>query len=800
MPGSHPVTVPSVYIRPGARSLEKNQKGFELRRWKISRVAVLELDAHCGNVSIINEKIQQVTIREDDGNVGASPCQIVSLRRFSGCIEFFSRVPDPRFIAVLSLWTLFGWLPAVGAVPRPSTEGARVWRSGQVQEWLLAPLREGSVTDPSPQDIGIVPKGGAGRGQARPARILYPARGPRSVDRQAFFDGHLAVEFMEGVDAASLFLSHGILTWRRLGLVGRAYVLDGGDPDSAVRLARALGVLPGVLQCEPLLARQRARKAVPNDPLFARQWHLRNSGQLGGVPGVDLNCEPAWDRARGVGVVVGIVDDGLQLTHPDLAPNVSDVPGWDWNDGDGDPSPGDLDLDIHGTQVAGLAAARGDNGIGITGTAPNAGLVGLRLIAAPSTDVTEAEAMLYRNDRIAIKNCSWGAPDGTGLLEGVGPLASAALAQAAEQGRGGLGTLMVFAAGNGRGVGDNANYDGYANSPYTVAVGAVTHRGTQTSYGEPGACLVVSAPSGSAGLPRLTTTDLVGVDGVDSGDYTTNFTGTSASAPLVAGVLALMLEANPALGWRDAQEILMRSAVRNDPGDGDWITNTAGLHFNHKYGAGLTDAAAAVRLSSSWTPLGPREQVSIQWSDPGLSLPDNQEAGVVVSLSVAARRFRVEHALLQTRLSHDDWGDLEILLQSPGGTVSRLAEPHSPVFDAKVDWTFLSVRHWGEQAQGDWRVRISDRRFLNRGQLNSLKLELFGSVVPPSSPTLAARWIAGGFELTIRGEPGETYLIQRSMGLDSWETLATLKAPATEFTHLDTAPPQARSFYRVVLP
>lgn len=630
-------------------------------------------------------------------------------------------------------------------------------------------------------------------------RLLHGA-GPESESRTAYFDGHLLVVLADHADPEVFFLNRGIVSWRRLPQHDHVYSVDAGDPDSALQLARQLERFPGVVRCEPALSRQRARKALPNDPLFFRQWHLRNTGQLGGLAGVDIHTEPVWTQVRGGGVIVGIVDDGLQISHPDLAPNASDVPGWDWNDNDGDPSPVDLDVDIHGTQVAGLAAARGDNGIGVTGVAPLARLVGLRLIGGPSTDATEAEAMLYLNDRIAIKNCSWGAPDGTGLLEGVGPLASAALAKAVEQGRGGLGTILVFAAGNGRGVGDNANYDGFVNSPYTIAVGAVNHRGAQTTYGEPGACLVVSAPSGSAGMPRLATTDLAGFDGADSGDYTTNFTGTSASAPLVSGVLALMLEANPQLGWRDAQEILMRSAALNDPTDSDWITNRAGLHFNHKYGAGLVDAAAAVSLSSHWSALGPREHVAVEWTDLGLALPDNKESGVTVTLPVSARRFRVEHATLQTRLTHDDWGDLEIVLQSPGGTVSRLAEPHSPVFETAVDWTFLSVRHWGEDAQGNWQVRVADRRFLNRGSLSGLKLELFGTQILPVAPVLAGRWVSGGFELTILGEAGETYVLQRSAGLDSWENVVTLKASSASTVYIDPDPPQARRFYRVIAP
>ncbi|MBL9167076.1 MAG: S8 family serine peptidase [Verrucomicrobiales bacterium] len=628
---------------------------------------------------------------------------------------------------------------------------------------------------------------------------MRPVGVPHTQQTKATFDGRLLVRLFEPAQAPGIFRELGVGEWHPIASRQHYFMVDAGSPDAGLELARKLMSAAEVAQLEPVLARQRSRKTEPNDPLFPRQWHLRNTGQSGGLPGIDLNCLPVWQQVRGEGVTIGIVDDGLQSTHPDLSPNLSDLPGWDWNDGDGDPSPGNLDEDIHGTQVAGLIAAREGNGIGVTGGAPRSQLVSLRLIAAPTTDSAEAEALLYLNDRLAVKNCSWGAPDGTGLLEGIGPLATAALQDAAELGRGGRGSLIVFAGGNGRGVGDNANYDGFANSPYTIAVGSVNDHGTQTSYGEPGACLVVSAPSGSSGLPRLTTTDLLGLDGAASGDYTTNFTGTSASAPLVSATLALMLSKNPQLGWRDAQEILIRSAVRNDPSDLDWQTNGAGLHFNHKYGAGLVNAEAAVVLAAQWQPLGDREQTAIERSNLDLSIPDNQATGLRVSLPVMAPRFRVEHATLQVQLTHDDWGDLHLLLKSPSGMTSLLAEPHSPAFGTTLNWTFLSVRHWGEPAEGEWVVELADRRFLNTGQLTRLKLELFGTFLPPERPALVGRTLPSGFELSFRGETGVTYQIQRSATIDAWETIVTLSGTGGESSYLDADPPAAQRFYRIVI-
>ncbi|MBM3848355.1 MAG: hypothetical protein FJ405_18980, partial [Verrucomicrobia bacterium] len=192
---------------------------------------------------------------------------------------------------------------------------------------------------------------------------------------------------------------------------------------------------PGVLHCQPLLARMLSKKRIPNDPLFPRQWHLRNTGQLGGGPGVDLNASFAWDWGRGEGITVAVIDDGVQEAHPDLAPNLVSALGYDFNDDDPDANPGDLDFDVHGTQVAGLVGACDDNGLGLCGVAPRCSLVSLRLLGAPANDEQIASALSHRNDTIHIYNSSWGGTDGTGMLESMGVLTEAALEHGAREGR-----------------------------------------------------------------------------------------------------------------------------------------------------------------------------------------------------------------------------------------------------------------------------------------------------------------------------------------------------------------------------
>jgi subtilisin-like proprotein convertase family protein len=519
------------------------------------------------------------------------------------------------------------------------------------------------------------------------------------------------------------------------------HLFRAGGLAAAPDLADRLAALGGVAEVQVQFGRQPRKKLIPNDTYFPNQWHLRNTGQGGGTAGVDVNVASVWDVYRGTHVVIGIVDDGLETTHPDLASNVNTAWDRDWNDTTPlDPSPDPANEDFHGTSCAGVAAARGNNSIGVSGAAPEATLVGLRLIAGIVDDADEADALTHSNAVIHIKSNSWG-PDDDGLtLEGPGALTRAALSNGTAHGRGGLGTLYTWAGGNGLEANDNANKDGYANSPYTIAVGAVDDDGAQAYYSEPGACLVVAAPS-SGGATDITTTDLVGTDGYNSTygtagepsnrDYTGTFGGTSSATPLVAGVVALVLQANPALGWRDVQEILIRSARRINPTDAGWATNSEGLAFNNKFGAGMVNASGAVARALSWTNLGPRISLRAAQSGLGLSIPDNSTTGVSRALNVTTN-LRVEHVEVTLDVSHTSRGHLEVVLISPAGMQSRLIEKHSDSGDNYRSWTFTSVRHWGEFSQGAWTVRVADRTSGTIGTLNSVILSVHGTAAGPA--------------------------------------------------------------------
>ena len=524
-------------------------------------------------------------------------------------------------------------------------------------------------------------------------------------------------------------------------------IMSATSPFAALDAMINLRAIGQVASADVLLAVQHSLRALPNDPLVSSQWHLKKSGIA--VAGSDLNIETAWNYpsatgSRGAGIRIGVVDDGLQTAHPDLAPNVDTINDKDWNGADSDPNPSTGD--DHGTACAGNAAAKGNNGIGVSGTAPDATLVGMRLISAAVTDAQEAEAMTYLPDLIQIKTNSWGPGDTGKVLAGPGPLTVAALQTAATSGRGGKGSVILWAGGNGGDVGDNSNYDGYANSIYTIAIGATDSAGKRAYYSEPGSNLVVCAPSsGITGTLGITTVDRTGVDGYNSGstsgeltdaNYTKTFGGTSSATPTAAGVVALILEKNPNLGWRDVQEILIRTAVK-PPASTGWVTNGAGFPFNHDFGAGLIDATAAVNLASTWTNLAAQTSASSTQSGLSAAIPDNNATGTSRSFDLSASNIRVEQVTLKLSANHTARGNLQITLTSPSGMVSKLSEVHSDTGDNYSNWTFSSVRHWGELSTGTWTLKVADLSTSSNstgGVLTSAELKVFGAPATPVNP------------------------------------------------------------------
>ena len=292
------------------------------------------------------------------------------------------------------------------------------------------------------------------------------------------------------------------------------------------------------------------------DPLFGCQWHLVNDGGLGGTAGEDINLGSVWSTTMGAGVNVAVVDSKMDPNHEDLIANVllssqhSYLPG--------------APVGYHGTAVAGLIAAR-DNQLGMRGVAPRASIYGYDLLSDFSL-LNVADAMARGRVTTSVSNNSWG----NSFDANVGRssrLVDLAVESGLRDGDGGRGVVYVFAAGNDDQEGGWASLEEGKTHHGVTVVCAVDAFGERAVYSEQGPNLWVCAPSGvlaSKTRPDIATTSIYN-------GYQVDFSGTSAAAPMVSGVVALVRAAGPTLTWRDVKLILAETARKNDPSDSGWV-------------------------------------------------------------------------------------------------------------------------------------------------------------------------------------------------------------------------------------
>lgn len=478
------------------------------------------------------------------------------------------------------------------------------------------------------------------------------------------------------------------------------------------------------------------------DPEVGRQWYLYGVTSDPAVVSIHL---PRYTQYRGQGVLVAIVDNGVDIEHEDLTSNIS------WGNHSYLPTDYGFRNADHGTAVAGIIAAAADNGLGGRGVAPGAKLVTYNALRAPATE-NIADALVRGMDRVSVSNNSWGDFNAWGEPLHLKPQIESALARGTSEGRGGQGVVYVFSAGNGAVIdsngtpSDNVNYSGLVNNQYTLPVCAVDEHGQKATYSETGATLLVCAPSrGAEKSYGIFTTDVTGdlgyntsktTDNISNRSYTALFGGTSAAAPMVSGVVALMLEANPRLTWRDVRYILASTAQKNDPDDPGWSRNGAGLHINHSFGFGLVNAEAALMASEGWINLPPSLSIG-RTSTVAHIIPDDDaqgiENGIVIDDSMIVEFVDV----VFDAPNHSRVGDLTVTLTSPSGTQSVLSERHNQVFGTfrYANWRFGTLRHLGETAKGTWTLSVQDRRSGEVGRWETWRLALHG--YRPRPPVLS---------------------------------------------------------------
>jgi len=560
------------------------------------------------------------------------------------------------------------------------------------------------------------------------------------------------------------------------------------------------------------MAQSALNTAAPNDPLFNDQWHLKNTGEFSGSrKGEDLNVTGAWAMGyTGQGINIVVVDDGVEYKHEDLAvdqANSKDFSG---------KNPGGIDAKetgkpksdrdgAHGTAVAGLAAAKGNNKTGVTGVAYAAKTISFNN-SVKSDDIStnlSAIAGISQPQFAHVSNNSWGpADDGQVHDEVAKNVWRISMDRAVTEGRDKKGVVSVWAAGNG-GYNFLATYQGYNNDHNTLTIAALNDKGIRSSYSSPGVNVLVSAFGGEACKTKngnltqraTTTTDIMATLGYNSENedpdeydstgsslnYTRCMDGTSAATPQVSGVVALMLEANSKLGWRDVRRILATTARKNDADDSrkgrleaeTWRKNAGGYWINDSYGFGAVDAAKAVKTAKNYTGyLGKQITVKGQRSGLGIGIPDGTadttdkpkkdkavfnttEASAAYGESVADTIVignsgidELEYVELKVGIKHNDIGELKITLTSPGGTTSTVARRHPcyyslDVKDANgVEWKkgdkmkscggvnsnyiFGIVQFMDEKADGAWVIEVADGEKDTIGTLDSWNLTLYG--------------------------------------------------------------------------
>ena len=464
-----------------------------------------------------------------------------------------------------------------------------------------------------------------------------------------------------------------------------------------------------------------------NDNKWHEMWYLRREGNL------DMNVQEVWKEGiTGKGVSVTIVDDGVEKSHQDLVQNYDPRASYDVVNDDMDPSPAYnfFDSNRHGTRCAGEVAATANNSHCAVGVAYDAGIGGIRLLGGLINDAKEAKSLGFNNQHIDIYTSSWGPNDDGKTVEGPRKLATQALRQGITKGRNGKGNIFVWASGNGGRDHDNCNCDGYTGSPWTISISAASENGLAPWYSEKcSGTLATAYSSGSSEEGQVVTTDL-------HDRCTTSHTGTSAAAPLAAGIIALVLQANPELTWRDVQHLTVRCAHNANLKSTDWSQNAAGREYSHSFGYGLMDALCMVNLAKKWTSVPEQRNFTTEIIKDNLAL---KKENSTIDVDSSEGLKYIEHIQVYVTLETVKRGDIEIWLISPKGTRSNLLSkrPKDYSRDGFNNWPFLTVHMWEESPIGTWTLQVTNRGIYGNVKLKKWSIVFLGTETHPQ-PSLRA--------------------------------------------------------------
>ena len=538
---------------------------------------------------------------------------------------------------------------------------------------------------------------------------------------------------------------------------------------------------------------------LKTDPLYKYQWHLNNTGQTnfasnGGTSGADLNLDSVIVSGyTGDGVVVSIIDDGLEIAHEDLVDNV--VTGsWNFNNSSSDPtlsSPCEEQTNSScggHVQIAGIIAAKGWNNKGGRGIAPDASIIGYNLLGGGGYYYYEQNQARGVNPpggvTADIYNMSYGPDYGEDEITYDLPQFIEADYQTVVDGfingvnnlRSGKGAIYLKASGNEFAKNYTSDcgttllacneiiWDDETALPYLMIIPALNADDISASYSTPGAGLWVSGYGGEYGYsyPAIMTVDrsscdlgysrsnnsindfMSGSNNENSDcNYASTFNGTSSATPTVAGVVALMLEANPDLTWRDVKHILALTADKihlsashdyQGVTQFQWVENKAGYNYHNWYGFGKVDAEEAVSIAASFTANNLGSFITTSFVGSGtlneqIPYPDYLLNTIPVS-KPAGSNGKVEFVRVSVNFNHEIPKSIGIRLLSPDGTTHNIMQPMTNVGTNPKDYYFdIGISgFYGENIEGDWSIVIDD--YIDdgiNGTLGSWGIEIYGN-------------------------------------------------------------------------
>ncbi len=540
--------------------------------------------------------------------------------------------------------------------------------------------------------------------------------------------------------------------------------------ENPVKIANRLMGRNEVLTAEPEIIMAKQPSYRPRDTLYSKQWYLNHSGGTMLSVGCHIDVEKAWDITRGNrSIVVAIADDAIDSNHLDFQGKGKIVAPRDFKDNDFLPLPESYE-ESHGTACAGIAVAE-ETGTGIVGVAPGCALMPIRTTGMLDDDGIEELFDWAIKNNASVISCSWGA---AAVYFPLSLRQRAAINHAATEGRGGKGCVIVFAAGNANRPVNGTIFErnwpsnllrgptnwlgGFTVHPDVITVSACTSLGKKSAYSNWGTNISVVAPSNNAppGMwfeqtgyistgPNVTedtpglgifTDDLLGEAGYETGDFVSEFGGTSSACPVVAGVAALILSANPNLTAQEVKRIIEDTGdkiIDRDPDPqlgmrlGTYDTNG----YSQWFGYGKVNAFKAVQAAQQKKGQGTESTKIIKGSNnQSIAIPDDNPNGITSAISIT-ESASVGDIQITVNIEHEFLGDLEIRLKAPNG-VTILLQNRTLGSKTQLQQTYtvattpILQQLLNQTTVGIWQLQVVDSVQMDTGRLKSWELVLRG--------------------------------------------------------------------------